>query len=228
MRLSSWLIVGAAIVLQAGCVTGHRTLDLPPTAAPVGASAAATPAVQGLVYLASVTDDRKFENKPDEPSTPSIDGDVTKMSAQDKDRMIGRQRNTFGHAMGDIMLPPGDSVTKRVRGLVEEGLRRDGYQVSSDPNAPNSVALSINEFWAWTTPGFWALTFEAKIQCTLTVNNGNGSARTLSVKGYGKNSGQVAKDANWQDAYKPAFEDFISNLSQQVGQLGLRGGQASR
>lgn len=228
MRLLGSLVVGAVIVLQAGCVTGHRTLDLSPAAAAPAGSTAPTPTAQGLVYIASVSDDRKFENKPDEPSTPSIAGDVTQMSAQDKDRMIGRQRNTFGHAMGDVMLPPGDSVTKRVRGLIEEGLRRGGYQVSSDLNAPNSMTVSINEFWAWTTPGFWALTFEAKVQCTLTVNNGSGSAHTLSVKGYGKNSGQVAKDANWQEAYKPAFEDFTSSLSQQVGQLGLRGSQASR
>ena len=33
---------------------------------------------RGVVYIASVTDDRKFENKRSDPSVPSIDGDVNR------------------------------------------------------------------------------------------------------------------------------------------------------
>ena len=136
--------------------------------------------------------------------------------------MIGRQRNSFGHAEGDIKLPTGDSVTKRVRLLVEQGLRRDGYQVSTDPSVPNSLAISVNEFWAWMTPGFWSLTFEARIMCTITVNNGDSSSHTTAVRGHGRNPGQFAKDVNWQDAYSPAFDDFVTNLSSEVDKIGLR------
>lgn len=217
MKFSVLLVVGAAIVIQAGCVTGRRTLNLPVTS-----SSTVSPSVRGSVYIASVTDDRKFQNKPSDPSVPSIDGDVTKISASQKDQMIGRQRNGFGHAMGDIGLPAGDSVTTKVRTLVEQGLRQNGYQVSADPNSPNSVAVSVNEFWAWMTPGFWSLTFEAKIMCVLTVNNGDGSARTTVVRGYGRNPGQFAKDVNWQDAYIPAFEDFIKNFDGEIEKVGLR------
>jgi hypothetical protein len=35
-------------------------------------------------------------------------------------------------------------------------------------------------------------------------------------------SRMVAKDGNWQEAYDPAFEDFIANLGTQWGNLGLR------
>ena len=55
--------------------------------------------------------------------------------------MIGRQRNTWGKAMGDIGLKDNDSVTKRVRLLVEEGLRRKGYGISVDPKAPVAAAV---------------------------------------------------------------------------------------
>ena len=34
--------------------------------------------------------------------------------------------------------------------------------------------------------------------------------------------GQFAKDANWQQAFDPAFEDFIVNFGTQWGGLGLR------
>jgi uncharacterized lipoprotein YajG len=217
--MKSWSVIPivALIALQTGCVTGRRTLDLP-----VPAAAATSESNRGSVYVASVSDERKFENKPWDPSVPSIDGDVNKMSAAEKDHMIGRQRNTWGHAMGDIGLPADDSVTKKARTLVEQGLRSSGYRVIDDPKASNSVAVSVNEFWAWSTPGFVTLTFEAKMECLLTVHGADGSTHTAVIRGYGKNLGQVAKDGNWRDAYTPAFEDFEKNLGSAVGQLGLK------
>ena len=208
MRLPLLALIGVAVVFQAGCVTGRRSLSLPVS------THDAPSATRGQVYIASVTDNRQFENKPSDPSIPSIDGDVTKLSAVEKDRMIGRQRNTWGKAMGDIGLQDNDSVTKRVRLLVEEGLRRKGYGVTDDPKAPTTAAVSVDEFWGWGTPGFWVLTFEAKIRCTISVSNASGVQNEI-VKGYGINHGQVAKDVNWQEAFDPAFEDFITNLGAQ-------------
>jgi Uncharacterized lipoprotein len=217
MKPSALALIVLIVGLQSGCVTGQRSIALE---IPTHGSAAPS---HGKVYIASVTDDRTFENKPSEPSTPSIDGDILKLTPQQKDRMIGRQRNGFGHAMGDIALPAGESVTERTRLLVEQGLARKGYQVSSDANEPNSVSVSVKEFWAWSTPGFVALTFEAKLSCEITVKNASGSHK-LTVKGYGLNHGQVAKNANWIEAYDPAFEDFLSNFATQWDSLVPAGG----
>jgi hypothetical protein len=151
MRLSLLALIGVAVVFQAGCVTGRRSLSLPVSTHEVPS------ATRGPVYIATVTDNRQFQNKPSDPSIPSIDGDVTQLSAAEKDRMIGRQRNTWGKAMGDIALQGNDSVTKRVRLLVEEGLHRKGYGVTNDPKAPIAAMVSVDEFWAWGTPGFWQL-----------------------------------------------------------------------
>jgi len=91
-----------ACLFTSGCVVGRRTVSLNvPTAASVGA------ATKGTVVIKSVADARKFENKPAAPSTPSIDGDVNEISAEQRKTFIGRQRNGFGHAMGDIVLPAG-------------------------------------------------------------------------------------------------------------------------
>ena len=146
MKLPFIALVGVAIAFQTGCVVGRRSFELPVQSHDIPA------ATQGKVYIAAVTDDREFQNKPSDPSIPSIDGDVTKLSVQEKDRMIGRQRNGFGHAMGDMALPADDAVTKRARLLVEQGLMRKGYEISSDANAPYSVSVSVKEFWAWMTP----------------------------------------------------------------------------
>jgi hypothetical protein len=221
MRLPLLALIGVAVVFQAGCVTGRRSLSLPVS------THDAPSATRGQVYIGTVTDNRQFQNKPSDPSIPSIDGDVTKLSATEKDRMIGRQRNTWGKAMGDIGLKDNDSVTKRVRLLVEEGLRRKGYGVTDDPRAPVAVAVSVDEFWGWGTPGFFALTFEAKIQCTISVTNAAVERKAI-VKGYGMNHGQVAKDVNWQEAFDPAFEDLLTNFGAQwdvlVSPAGSAGG----
>jgi hypothetical protein len=212
-RLLAFLFV--AIGLQAGCVTGRRMLTVPATR--IDAPAAS---VRGHIYISAITDARQFQNKPPDPSTPSIDGDVTRMSAQQKDMMVGRQRNGYGHAMGDVALADGDSVTLRTRHLVEQGLRQQGYEVVADPSAPNSVAVSIDKFWAWTTPGFVVLTFEAQLECNISVTNRTGT-HTATVKGYALNHGQVAKDENWLEALDPAFHDFVTNLSGATAGLGL-------
>jgi hypothetical protein len=81
--------------------------------------------------------------------------------------------------------------------------------------------VSIDEFWAWGTPGFWTLTFEAKLQCMISVTTAAG-VQTAIAKGYGINYGQVAKDVNWQEAYGPAFEDFMTNLGTQWDNLFVR------
>ena len=174
----------------------------------------------GRVFVAAVTDDRQFKNKPDDPSTPSIDGDVTKLSATDKDRMIGRQRNSFGHAMGDVSLAANDSVNKQIRSLIEQSLHRKGYQLTQDSDAPNVMTISTKEFWSWMTPGFVALIFEAKIQCAITVTNATGS-HTVIVNGYGLNHGQFAKDVNFVEAFDPAYADFLVNFAANVDNLGL-------
>ncbi|MGH8335261.1 MAG: YajG family lipoprotein [Gammaproteobacteria bacterium] len=210
------LVVLLALVALSGCVTGRRSFDLPVNSAlaPVGN--------RGIVHIASVTDDRHFEIDPSDPSVPSVNGDAAKMSASQRDRMIGRQRNTFGKAMGDVSLPTDDSVTQKVRSLVEQGLIENGYRISEDPKTPQSIAVSIRNFWGWMTPGFFALTFEAKINCAITAS-GPGGVHTIIVNGYGINHGQFAKDVNWVEAFDPAFKDFVSKIAVQLQDLRLQG-----
>ena len=170
---------------------------------------------RGDICVTSVTDARQFQNKPSDPSTPSIDGDVHTLSAEQKSLMIGRQRNTYGMAMGDIALPDGDSVTQRAKLLVEEALKHRGYKISSDPTATNSASVTIDEFWAWFTPGFFSVSFEARVYCTITLKRADGSAKII-IQGYGINRGQIASDANWQLAYDRAFDDFMNKFDAEM------------
>ena len=212
MKRICWVVLLLVVALsQVGCVLGRRTFSL---AMPTMKADMLPQAGRGPVRLTNVKDCRTFENKPKDPSTPSVNGDVRKYTAEQRAQMIGRQRNTYGMAMGDLALSDGDSVIERTRILVTEGLKRRGYEVTDDPKAA-TVEVSIDQFWAWMTPGFWALSFESRVYCTLTFTRA-GKSTTVVVKGYYLNHGQIAKDGNWQEAYDGAFKDFLKNFEMEM------------
>ena len=216
MKLPLLLFAVATLLLHSGCVTGRRelTLVVPTTTTSVPA------ATKGKIYIAAVTDDRVFQNNPSEPSTPSIDGDVTMLSAAGKDRMIGRQRGGFGKALGDISLSGNDTVTNRVRQLAEEGFRRAGYEIVTAPVGAIPATISVDKFWAWMDPGFWSLTFETQITTRITLKTTT-TTTSFTVVAAGKNHGQFAKDANWVQAFDPAIEDFFANFKHEIDKIDL-------
>lgn len=211
MKTYPMILAAAAMMILPSCVLGRRTIDPP---VPV----AAHPAAKGTVSIATIQDLRVFDNKPSNPSTPSINGDHTTMSAADKCGMVGRQRNGYGAAMGDIALPAGQTVQTKTRQLLAEAFARRGYTLAE--GSGNRAGADIQQFWAWFTPGMWYVQFEAVIQCRLTVTKG-GASRTLTVKGQGTNGGQVASDANWNLAYERAFTDFLTNLDTELKRAGF-------
>lgn len=213
MKNMFWIAtIAVSSVILTGCVTGRRTIPLD-----VPASSAGT-AAKDDINIRSVVDNRHFENKPPSPSTPSIDGDVNKMDKSGLKTMIGRQRNGYGKAMGDIQLVSGETVETRTRALISEELKRRGYATSAD--SVNTMDVSINKFWAWFTPGFMTVTFESQLSCDIDLSV-KGKREKFTVEGYGKNPGQVASDANWKLAYSRAFEDFLKNLDSALTSRGL-------
>jgi len=206
----------AAIGLASGCVTGTRSLGV--DVAPAGSYAGN--AAKWAIAVGQVSDARHFENKPGSPSTPSIDGDVSQLPAAAKSTFIGRQRNSFGHAMGDIALPGGQTVQGKVADLLREGLKRRGLEVVDAAETGNLATAEIQQFWSWMTPGFFALSFEAQIACKVEVTRG-GRRAAFVVRGYGLNHGQFAKDANWREAFDIAFQDFLANFNSQMDAAGL-------
>jgi hypothetical protein len=218
MRSASLTVVAlASVCLLSACVTGRRSFDV---GLESGTEAPAPPATKGELVFANVTDARHFENKPGDPSTPSVNGDVDALSPEERSRFIGRQRNGFGHAMGDIVLPDGKTVQTKMIEIMSDGLRRRGYSVAAALPAQGTVQVEIQDFWSWFTPGFFALSFEARIACKVTIAC-NGKTATFEVRGYALNHGQVAKDKNWQEAYEEAFADFLKDFDLQLADNGF-------
>lgn len=208
---SSLLLLAAITCILPSCVLGRRTIN---PSVPSGSHSAP----RGTVALGPVEDVRVFQNNPSDPSTPSVDGDHHNMSAADKSRMIGRQRNTWGKAMGDIALPPGQSIRIKTEDLLTEAFARRGYSLSG--TSGNQASAEVRRFWAWFTPGMWYIQFEAVIECQVTVAKG-GSRRSFTVHGHGTNGGQVGSNRNWIQAYEEAFTDFLANLETELQRAGF-------
>ena len=119
LKLAFALTIAA---LLSGCVTGTRTIDLQPP------QVATTTKMEGTVYLGAFEDKRVFEAAPKDPSTPSVNGNLASTSKQQLATLIGRQRNGFGKAMGDVALPKGGTVEGEMRDLIRRGLEARGYR----------------------------------------------------------------------------------------------------
>jgi hypothetical protein len=110
-----------------------------------------------VVVIRSVRDERAFEQAPRDPSTPSLGGDgAGSASAETRSRAIARKRNSFGQAMGDVLLEPGKTVEGVVRENLSSALRKAGYDVRDQGNAGSSpifIDARIRKFWAWPASG---------------------------------------------------------------------------
>src|SRR5262249_16080917 len=124
-------------------------------------------------------------------------------------------------AIGDILLEDGQTVETLTRDLVADGFSRHGYQiVAAGAPAPADalhVNVTIDEFWAWFTPGMWTDDMEGKIHTEIRL----GSGRQLDVRAYGKNSGASGKEDNWREAYDRTFKDFQAKFDEAFGRSGL-------
>ena len=200
------VILIAMVFALTGCVTGTRNLEnleIPEYASDKN--------VSGEFYIGQISDQRQFEQKPQDPSTPSVKGKLNSLSKEQLSTLIGRQRNGFGAAMGDVALPEGLTVQDKVRDLLTVGLQSRGYDVVDNEHAANRISVDISKFWAWFSPGFASVSFEANVQCEVDVEQSSGR-KTVEVKGYGINKGQVASNANWELAFQRAFQDFLENF----------------
>lgn len=149
--------VVAAMALLGGCAAS-RSVVLP------DAGTAIENPAQGLaVRIDKVEDARRFEAAPNTPDIPSLPGNDL-LNSSLTSRAIGRKRGGFGLALGDVLLPEGQTVSQLVRDAVAQGFRRAGYRVlaAGEPGYEQATPITarINEFWSWFNPGFAQVTIK--------------------------------------------------------------------
>ncbi|WP_343587344.1 hypothetical protein [Herbaspirillum sp.] len=170
--LKSAVLISACVAL-AGCATSRSEIKL---SEPIVPTATPAPSKNKTVLLRNVTDERVFEEAPSSPSTPSLGFEGSVKSADEiKARAIARKRNGFGKALGDVLLENGQTVSQVMRKNLKTSLQQAGFKVADTAadagNAPIIMDAHVKKFWAWFTPGFWAVSVGTQIATDLVVQS---------------------------------------------------------
>jgi uncharacterized lipoprotein YajG len=214
MKLRSAPILGlASLLLLGGCATSRSVLDIPSP----GVRAVA-PAGGKEVFVAPVLDRRAFAVNPPTPDIPSLAPDEDQ-SDSIKARAVGRKRNSWGKALGDILLKEGQSVQTLVARAIRQAFAEKGYRVAErkEDAAPDAlrVEAAIDKFWTWMNPGMWALTLSTEISTALTLESPAGSnAKTVSVKASG--SYQTGLEENYAEVIARALRLYAEELKAKI------------
>ena len=205
----------ALLLLTAGCATTRGVVNLEmgdeETQPQTSIAADATP-----VYLRDVVDARRFELKPAQPSTPSLkDGAIDDKAITE--RAIARKRNTFGQAMGDILLPEDQTVMNVVRSNVQRVLEESGYRVvdAAQPDTP-TVDIEIRKFWSWATPGFWAIKIEFESELALRGLPDQPADEALIANGYVHQRHQTLTGGAWIQTMQAGMADMRAKLGAEL------------
>lgn len=197
------------ILAISGCATTRGILD-------VRSDTGVNPASGQAVKITSVTDSRKFEISPGSASIPSLKGDEIANKAITS-RAIARKRNSYGKALGDILLPEGRTVNMLVSDAVTRAFRESGYRVltRSDPgyDSAKPVGVDIQQFWAWMTPGFWAISLEFETRLKI---GGDNRASGKTVRGYIRKKSGAAGSGTWMETVNAGIEDLVTNLKKEL------------
>jgi hypothetical protein len=196
-----------------GCVTGTRSVAMSEPNFSMTRTISNEP-----LAIREITDDRVFEDGSPNASTPSVRGGLDGSTSEQRARLIGRQRNGYGMAMGDIDLPNERTVRDEVRDLVSRGVSERGYALSD--SSATRMDIEIQKFWAWMQPGVWSVSFNSEIRTKLRIGTSEGT-KEITVEGRGENKGQGASDANWALAFQRAYDDYLKNLESALAELGL-------
>jgi uncharacterized lipoprotein YajG len=193
-----------------GCATSRSVLDIPTPVTSVSPAAAAT----RTVVINSATDKRRFEVAPSEPNIPSLDPSE-EQSDKIKARSVGRKRNTFGKALGDILLTDGKTVESLTRDSVQQAFAEKGYRLLASKDQATGETLvvdaSIDKFWAWMNPGFASITLSTEISTDLRISAASGSeTQTVSIKSSGNY--QTGMEGNWVEVINKALRLYIDEL----------------
>jgi len=194
MLLGRIAIYGLAVSILAGCAAGRTTVDV---SAPQGKN----PATGKYVRIDSVQDKRTFTVAPPSADMASLDPAEDSGDASEA-RAIGRKRNSYGKALGDVVLPEGKTVSGLVESALATGFQEAGYIVvkQDDPNfaAATPVTAQIIDFWAWFQPGFWSISTNQKSELQLSGDVGALHGEQ-TVKTRVSESKQVVVASDWQE-----------------------------
>ena len=129
---------------------------------------------------------------------------------------MARKRNTFGIALGDVTLPLTTSVAGLVRDSAKKALQDKGYVVIDEGAANSTIALSlaidVEQFWAWMQPGFTTLTFTFNSAVVLKGGGGLLVTNIAPVKSQAVVNSAFGTESIWAQA----VQNGVNNLTEEM------------
>lgn len=200
-------LIAATALFLTGCATSRSVLDITVPDVP-------NPTSSQAVKIVEVLDKRVFAIKPNNPSIPSLQNDEVTDPGITR-RAVARKRNGYGAALGDVLLPEGQTVEQLTRAALANALRDSGYRVvaagEAGYDAATPVSAEIQQFWAWMTPGFWHIKLEYKARIQL---NGDWplAGENRMLEGDARIETSAAFESEWQRVINTGLMNLIQNL----------------
>jgi len=210
------LLLAVMVVLLAGCATSRSMIDIPASAPQTAQTP--VPSNGRTVYIHAVRDKRSFQESPPSPDIPSLD--PSEASSDDiRRRAVGRKRNTWGKALGDILLKEGTTIESLTSSAIQRAFSEKGYMVldASDQVTPDTyvVDADITQFWTWMNPGFWALTISSEISTDLTIKEASSTQKsTVEVKS--ADHFQTGMESNYIQVITNALNLYVEELKRKL------------
>jgi uncharacterized lipoprotein YajG len=204
----------ALCAVLTGCATSRSEIKL---AGPVANAPTSSVSNGPIVVIRSVKDERVFEQAPSNPSTPSLGFEGSdKASAELKARAIGRKRNGFGQALGDVTLADNQTVESVVRENLTAAFEQAGYRVKNIATDDPSVVVAdvhIKKFWAWVKPGFLAITLSTDIATDISLS---GAVEPVVISVHAEDGRQIVPESAWIEIVGTALTDYRAQAAQKL------------
>ncbi|MDY0206991.1 MAG: hypothetical protein RBR82_10260 [Pseudomonas sp.] len=206
-KVIGFFIIALAIAITTGCATNRGIVDIP-------YESSMNPDEGQVVKFIRITDKRDFQLKPSQANIPSLkNGEINDSAITE--RAIARKRNTYGKALGDILLPEGKTVMDVVESRLSAGFRDNGYKVLSRGddgyNEALPIEVDIKDFWGWFSPGFWSIgiNFKSSIIVTAPLNE---FSRGVEFNSEVQERFQAASGSNWQKVINRSLAELNNDI----------------
>ncbi len=85
---------------------------------------------------------------------------------------------------------------------------------------PDAIVMdiSIDKFWTWMTPGFWAISLTSEIATINTIAIPK-KENPVTIRATATISVQAATEGNWKKVIDKVIEDFIEKAKRELKDL---------
>ncbi|VXC13743.1 Predicted component of the type VI protein secretion system [Pseudomonas sp. 8Z] len=207
-KMLKLVTVSFLLALCVGCATSRSEVDVMPASLD---KASNTASLGKKVYINTV-DERVFEAKPKQADIPSLkNAEISDRAITE--RAIGRKRNGYGKALGDVLLPSGRTISALVGESVASAYRQAGYEVVTKPETSAAeVKVHVKEFWSWFSPGFFYVTVNNKSRLNIETD-GQQSMEIVTFKSDGM---QAVTDSDWKAITEAGLQEIAKETASKL------------